>query len=154
MYRWEIFFYSLQACKYDDFLFLFLIILYFVLFYPLFVVRVKIIKMYDCIFSRAWAFLAMAVNLSERSPTTLSTLYSVLYKTAWLIFLVLFSFLYGVVFSILGYCVTSNDYSRQDREKEKIMSWDRVVFKTRNWDICVKILIKGSRIGNDEKVVD
>lgn len=97
MYRWEIFFYSLQACKYDDFLFLFLIILYFVLFYPLFVVRVKIIKMYDCIFSRAWAFLVMAVNLSERSPTTLSTLYSVLYKTAWLIF-------FGFVFFFVRCC--------------------------------------------------
>ena len=77
--------------------------------------------MYDCIFSRAWAFLAMAVNLSERSPTTLYSLFDVV-QDSLADFLALFSFLYGVVFSILGYCVTSNDYSRQDREKEKIMS--------------------------------
>ena len=144
----EIFFYSLQACKYDDFLFLFLIILYFVLFYPLFVVRVKIIKMYDCIFSRAWVFFGDGCKFIRKEPY-----YSVLYKTAWLIF--------GFVFFIR--CMCCFFYLRLLRHFKWLFATGQRERKNNELRSCgvqneklrylCQDLIKGSRIGNDEKVV-
>jgi hypothetical protein len=117
-----------------------------VLFYPLFVVRVKIIKMYDCIFSRAWAFFGDGCKFIRKEPY---------YKTACL--WVLLFFVRCICCCFLSWVIASLQMIIRDRrERERVeIDWDRVVLKTRNWDICVKIFkkFKLSKLDNLNKYI-